>query len=71
MGIVKSKNRHGGFDFYQNRRQATVFCLGAQVLSRCNNGFFIFRCRPFYWLLVIQTWRMLGIYNNHPRQKTV
>jgi len=26
---------------FQNRRVATVFCFGAQILSRRNNGFFI------------------------------
>ena len=29
---------------FQNRRWATVFCLGAWRLSRQNNGFFYYRC---------------------------
>jgi len=36
---------------FQNRRQATIFCLGTQILSRQNNGFFIMPLSGFRVLM--------------------
>ena len=33
---------------FQNRRMATVFCFGARILSRRNNGFFIIPLGDIY-----------------------
>lgn len=40
------KKENGGLKLiFQNRRQATALCFGAQIISRRNNGFFIIPLR--------------------------
>ena len=41
LSVQTVEKENGGLKFlFPNRRKATVFCLGAQVSSRRNNGFF-------------------------------